>query len=709
MSDDDENQPPPPPLPPEPPETRMETSIRLAMEAIQQLATIQANQMGFSGGPPRVTQSVAEIVRDSKDPSVSKSLNDNNYTALETGWIGDSRRYHGTDSRHYNRGFIPIDHLPENDEVEIRAKARFLIDFHRNRGRKIAVAETHLPEDGYVPTYEQRSHVEKPVFTLPQAPRRGTSYSELQRKESSAEKALAGQCWDPRWSWSYNVEKLMLILSTHFKQVIRKFRSYGSYTRGTNSHFYIVEHFRIKCWKDATLDDSSQYVIPYRDVSTPSSATRQSATTMNHVDLATYQAYHNCDNEEIHHEFDPSVRLPESMVTLLETRYGAEVADMCQTKRSSILPHYRDKGYERNEYTSFLVMDEVLDGIEYKKINTSFERSNVLSEVEWNILSNVMGDIALSYTEQRTHHRRELRVYHELHNMERDNCDNFFFEIINVMKVRLKESHTKKVTILETLFDDMLSRYDATRHRISHLIQGLLDVNSKILEYGDSSNQRPESDLHKSLLLKLKVWYSSVPKDQETALSDEYTSFVKQLKHMGTRHESKIDDMYKPAMLDLHALLQLSVDLEAEHQATVMLPTNPPHFFTVDYSGINDEPSQQDGDTRLELHSTQHEITESLDDTEQLFKVTGASGRQYDFPKEGIVRAPRPPPRHDERGRSATRGGRFGSFGRGRGGQRPDSGRWNQQLSYYSNNPEQQRGVHLLIFRCALGEHLGVR
>ena len=142
---------------------------------------------------------------------------------------------------------------------------------------------------------------------------------------------------------------------------------------------------------------------------------------MKHVDLATYQAYHNCDNEELHHEFDPSAGLPESMVTLLEARYGTEVADMCQTERSSILPHYRDKGHERNEYASFLVMDEVLDGIEYKMINTSFDRSNVLSEVEWNILSNAIGDIALPYTEQRTKHRRELRAYHELHNMERDN------------------------------------------------------------------------------------------------------------------------------------------------------------------------------------------------------------------------------------------------------------------------------------------------
>ena len=58
-----------------------------------------------------------------------------------------------------------------------------------------------------------------------------------------------------------------------------------------------------------------------------------------------------------------------------------------------------------------------------------------------------MGDIALSCTEQRTKHRRELRAYHELHNMERDSCDIFFYETINVMKVRLKESHTKKVTI----------------------------------------------------------------------------------------------------------------------------------------------------------------------------------------------------------------------------------------------------------------------
>ena len=103
---------------------------------------------------------------------------------------------------------------------------------------------------------------------------------------------------------------------------------------------------------------------------------------MKRVDKTTYQAYHNCDNEELYQDCVPTNGLPESMVVLLEARHGTEVADMCQTERSCTLPHHRDKGYERNESTSFLVMDEVLGGIEYKRINTSFERSNVLSEVE---------------------------------------------------------------------------------------------------------------------------------------------------------------------------------------------------------------------------------------------------------------------------------------------------------------------------------------
>ena len=120
--------------------------MRSMAEAIERVATLMEIQMSPGGTTPaHETRSVVEIVRASTDPCVIKSLNDNNYTALETGWLGDSIKYHDTDSRHFNRGFIPIDHLPENTDFEIRLKARHLIDFDRVRGLKKTVAQTHLP------------------------------------------------------------------------------------------------------------------------------------------------------------------------------------------------------------------------------------------------------------------------------------------------------------------------------------------------------------------------------------------------------------------------------------------------------------------------------------------------------------------------------------------------------------------------------------
>jgi len=102
-------------------------------EAIERVATLMELQMASGGRPPaRETQSVVEIVRASTDPCVNKSLNDNNYTALETGWIGDSIRYHATDSRHYNRGFIPLDLLPDTTDFEIRSKPKELEQYEKN-------------------------------------------------------------------------------------------------------------------------------------------------------------------------------------------------------------------------------------------------------------------------------------------------------------------------------------------------------------------------------------------------------------------------------------------------------------------------------------------------------------------------------------------------------------------------------------------------
>ncbi|MAF40235.1 MAG: hypothetical protein CL859_00010 [Cyanobium sp. ARS6] len=682
---------------PLPGESALEAQLRVTARIVADLATALGT-VRLPGGQPPPQPTVDSLVRACTETSVVKSLNDDNYTALERGWRGNPIDFPANHSKHHDRGLEALDALPEGNESEIREKSKMIITFHRLRGLKLIDAEKQLPLDAYVPSQARKEH--SSPYRLPQPPRKGVSYSEMQRQETSAERALQGRCWDPRWSWSYNTEQLMLILTTSFKHVIQKYRSYGSYIRGTNSHFYLVEHFRIQCWGEAVLQDDSPYVIPYRDVSTHSSATRQSGTTMKHVDRATFEKYYKCADESRHHEFNPSHGLSESIVQLLVERYGEDVATMVENERSDILPQFKDCGYERVEYSSRLVDNEVLDGIEYRKINPAFERSNVLSEIEWNILSNVMGDIALSYTEQRSAHRTELRVYQELHDLERDCSDNYFADILHILKQRLPESHGKKVTVLETLFDDMLGKYDATAHRLSHLIQGLLSVNSRILKYGDSSNQRPESDLHKSLILKLKVWYRSVPKDAETPLSDEWARFVSQLKYLNTKSEHKIDENFKAAMTELHALLQLSVDLEADHQDTVYLPETPPIYFTTDYAGIHDQPTQADSESVMFTSSSMSpdDASESghqehkKESPEELFKVvTGASGRTYNVGPKAVL-PHRPPPRKE--GDEPNEVELSHRKSRGRPPDRRDSrsGRWNQQLPYYSQGDKSRGG-----------------
>ena len=198
-----------------------------------------------------------------------------------------------------------------------------------------------------------------------------------------------------------------------------------------------------------------------------------------------------------------------------------------------------------------------------------------------------------------------------------------------------------------------------------------------------------------------------MPKTDETPLSDEWSRFVMQLKYLDTRNESNIDDTFKALMKELHALLQLSVDLGADHQDTVQLPDKPPIYFNVEFAGIRDQPSQQEYGMMMNLNSENDTSDESLREhlfttgharsrEEELFKTTGASGRTYRLDEDSSrgTRMPRPPPRNDDRGRGVSREPRNENYSQGR--PRPDkrdqrSGGWNQQLSYYSN-PEQSQG-----------------
>ena len=89
--------------------------------------------------------------------------------------------------------------------------------------------------------------------------------------------------------------------------------------------------------------------------------------------------------------------------------------------------------------------------------------------------------------------------------MQKSQCDNYAWELLQVIRRALPESDTTKILVLQALFDDMLSKFDAPRHRLSHLIQGVLDVNARILQYGPAADTEPEDQLLKRVWLKLKI------------------------------------------------------------------------------------------------------------------------------------------------------------------------------------------------------------
>ena len=56
-----------------------------------------------------------------------------------------------------------------------------------------------------------------------------------------------------------------------------------------------------------------------------------------------------------------------------------------------------------------------------------------------------------------------------------------------------------------------------------------------------------------------------MPKDEQTALTDEWALFVKQKPLLGTTRKNFIDPRFTEAYSDLRSLMQLAVNLEAQH------------------------------------------------------------------------------------------------------------------------------------------------
>ena len=193
----------------------------------------------------------------------------------------------------------------------------------------------------------------------------------------------------------------------------------------------------------------------------------------------------------------------------------------------------------------------------YTLVNPGYKRHAAMSRAEFTAMPKSTDAIFLSFCEG-----QHLLCMNMLRNIKPSDCDNYLWELSQTVFKSLPAYHEKNLTALQNLFGEMFKRFTTNRHRVSHRIKGLLDVNERILVYGDKTHQKSEAELLAKTWLKLKTWYGSVPKYKQTALADEWALFVKQKPLLGTTRENFIDPRFTEAYSDAGSVVECRVGAE---------------------------------------------------------------------------------------------------------------------------------------------------
>ena len=135
------------------------------------------------------------------------------------------------------------------------------------------------------------------------------------------------------------------MLSSHFKDDMMKYPSYDAYIREYVGFHYLVEHFRLSCWRTAVLSPGSGYSIPHR-----TSTQNISETQQLEVAKATFERYYNCNDPKAHPgQLDrapraASISTPGDPLHTVHTKHGALISQACIDEFSNILDKHKDFG-----------------------------------------------------------------------------------------------------------------------------------------------------------------------------------------------------------------------------------------------------------------------------------------------------------------------------------------------------------------------------
>ena len=322
------------------------------------------------------------------------------------------------------------------------------------------------------------------IFRLPSAPSKTLGYHDVMKGESSALKILGEKLrFYKLYSERYNNDDYLLVVATAHKRDVAEYMSATDMYHGNNAISIRRKFIRAKWEKNKMVEQpgSSLWVLSV-----------DHDTRMEHVVEVDHSSFeilnrHLLTEQEAdatsvmsseRHPFMKDGELSDIQLDELNQWYGHEFTKK-ETSIGTVLPQYRDQGVRFDRLRNSYVQN-----------NDLFHRHLIASEQEFEVTANAMGKLYYAFCKQDVVGRDELDCLPSLDELiaKAAYMPNLFRRLREEVQSEMPAIDDEKVRQLRLFKRTILSRFNPEKHRFSHLIVALQELNTEIYKYSDKSS-----------------------------------------------------------------------------------------------------------------------------------------------------------------------------------------------------------------------------
>ena len=369
------------------------------------------------------------------------------------------------------------------------------------------------PDDGMVdPT----------TFRLPASPAKTLGYHDVMKGEASALKILGEKLrLDKRYSERYNNDAFLLVVATAHKRDVAEYMSAIDMYHGNNAISIRRKFIRAKWEKNKMVEQpgSSLWVLSV-----------DHDTRMEHVvevDAASFEVLNRqlltdqeADSAMVmaceRHPFMKDGDLSDTQLDELNQWYGHEFT-LKETRIGTVLPQYRDQGVRFDRLRNSYVQN-----------NQLFHRHLIASEQEFEVTANAMGKLYYAFCKQDVVGRDELDCLPSLDELiaKAAYMPNLFRRLREEVQSEMPAIDDEKVRQLRLFKRTILSRFNPEKHRFSHLIVALQELNTEIYKYSDKSSLFTEDTLLLEIMDTAIEAYADAPYTESSGYLEEHRALT---------------------------------------------------------------------------------------------------------------------------------------------------------------------------------------